>query len=175
MAAFVLHIMSYMGTVPWAKHYTGRVEGEHPESCHGGTRFNGQDGPLKDKTTCFEGHELPERVEWSVEAPWTEGKYKRWAAKHFEGDGPNQYLDEADLVQDAIGRFTGTLPCSWWEQPVPAAEPGDELYLDYATSNPDHRYPDGAGHLLARIPGNSADVYRLGTARDLAALSRGEG
>ena len=152
MGKYALRITSYMGLVPGAKHFTGRVEGEFPQSCHGGTRLNGAAGPLHGKTTCFEGHELPERVEWDVEAPWTEARYERWVAKHFEDDGPNQYTDEAELVMDAIGRFLGTLPSRWWEQKVPAHEPGSKLYLGDPAQFAYDVYPDGWGHVLAEIP-----------------------
>jgi hypothetical protein len=154
---YTLRIMSYSGTVPWAKHYTGRVEGEYPTSCHGGTRFNGADGPLKGKTTCFEGHILPEKIEWAVEASWSEGKYERFAANHFDGDGPNQYLEESDLVRDAIQRFLGVYPQQWWEEQYPLPQPGDQLYLGHLATRSGERYSDGYGHMLAEIPPKAED------------------
>jgi hypothetical protein len=144
---YELHISSYAGLVAGAVHYRGRVVGEHSRSCHGGTTYNHPDH--RGKTICSEGHVLPEQVEWEVEAPWTEERYERWAARRFEGDGPQQYTDEAELVQDAIGRFLGLLPCRWWEEAVPPAEPGDELYLGYASLRGDEPSPDGYGHRIA--------------------------
>jgi hypothetical protein len=146
MAAYELHISSYGGLVAGAVHYRGRIQGESPRSCHGGKAFNHPDH--RGKWTCEQGHELPERVEWDVEAPWTEQRYQRWAAGRFDGAGPQQYTDEAELVLDAIGRFLGTLPSRWWEEQVPPAEPGDELYLGHASLY-DKPSPNGWGHCIA--------------------------
>lgn len=145
-----LHITSYGGIVPGAVHYYGEVYGEHPRSCHGGSTFNHPDH--RGKTVCAEGHEIPEQVHWTVEAAWTEDRYNRYAAKHFEGDGPNTYYQEHELVRDAISRFLGELPTHWWEEDVPKAEPGDELYLGHVSIYVDDPSPDGWGHRLAVIP-----------------------
>lgn len=149
---YTLRISSYAGLVPGAVHYRGRVEGEHPHSCHGGTTFHGADGPLKGKTTCAEGHELPEQITWDVEAAWTEARYERYAAKHFEGNGPGQYTDEGDLIRDAIQRFLGAYPRQWWEDDYPAPQPGDRLYLGSLALLMDEPDPDGWGHQLAEVP-----------------------
>jgi hypothetical protein len=147
---FELRITSFGGIVPGATHYRGRVTGEHPRSCHGGTRFNAP--ATRGKTTCDQGHELPKQIYWDVEAPWEEDRYERLAAKHFEGDSPSQYTDESELVQDAIGRFLGLLPCRWWEEDVTPGQPGDELYLGYAPIGGDEGEPDGWGHRIAVVP-----------------------
>jgi hypothetical protein len=146
---FELHITNYGGLVAGARHRRGRVVGEHPRSCHGGTVFRGATG----KTTCAEGHELPDRIEWDVEAPWSEARHRRWAARRYEDAGPAQYTDEAELVRDAIGRFLGLLTCRRWEEQVPAAKPGDELYLGRTALYGDHPSPDGWGHRIAVMPG----------------------
>lgn len=148
MTQYILHISSYDGLVPGACHYRGRVEGPHPESCHGGTRYSGG------KVTCFKGHELPERVEWDVEAAWSEARYERYAACHFEGDGPGQFISQKDVMDRAMVVFLDG--CSdWWAQKVDPAEQGDELW--YGWVNPeggqfdDLTDPgDGWGCMIAR-------------------------
>lgn len=60
MTQYILHVSSYAGLVPGARHLTGRVEGPHPPSCHGSTHYNAPGH--RGKTTCDEGHEIPEQV-----------------------------------------------------------------------------------------------------------------
>jgi hypothetical protein len=152
MSGYFLEISSYGGLVAGARHYRGWVKGEYPKSCHGGTVFSGG------KTTCAEGHELPERADWQVEEPWTEERYERFAAAHFEGDGPGQFLDQERLLEVAIGRFTGELPARWWEDKPAVGKPGDKLYLGsavYRDIDETHTpYPGGPpwGSVLAEIP-----------------------
>lgn len=131
MTDYVLKISSYGGIVAGATHYRGRVEGPRPESCHGGTIFQGWDGPLKGKTTCRDGHVIPRQQEWDVEAGWTEERYKRYAAKHFEGNGSGQFLDQKVLIETAVRRFTGELPRNWWEGNPEVGKPGDRLFLGF--------------------------------------------
>jgi hypothetical protein len=152
---YILNVQSYVGIVAGATHYKGTVKGPHPESCHGGTRFNGQAGPLHGKTTCFEGHELPGQVEWQVEARWTEARYERYAAAHFEGDGPSQFRDKQDVIDTAILRFLGDYqPAEWWEDKgVPVPEEGDELWYGWVCPEgfeDDQDEDDGWGCMIAR-------------------------
>jgi hypothetical protein len=128
MIQYVLHVMSYDGIVPGARHYRGRVEGPHPQSCHGGTRYSGG------KKTCSESHELPGRVEWQVEAQWTEARYERYAAGGFEGDGPSAFLSSKDVIDCAMIRFLDGAS-EWWEHKVEPAQDGDELW--YGWVNPE--------------------------------------
>lgn len=127
MTQYVLEISSYAGIVPWAAHYRGRVKGPHPESCHGGTRHSGG------KVTCFEGHELPGRVEWEVEAQWTEQRFERYMAAGQPGSSPSQFTSKKDVMDCAILRFLDGAD-GWWEQKVEPAAEGDELW--YGWVNP---------------------------------------
>lgn len=154
---YVLKISSYVGLAPGAKHFRGRVEGEHPESCHGGTRFNAPEA--RGKTTCFEGHEMAEKIEWDVQDFWTEGHYDRWRASHYELDGPSQFLDEDKLIEVAVTRFTGDHePLDQDDERYPRPQPGDRLFLgtvpdeEWRTKHPED-YDDHWGRLLAEIPG----------------------
>lgn len=153
---YVLHVSSFGGIVPGAKHYRGRVEGEHPRSCHGGTVYHGSVGPLQGKTTCADGHELAERITWNVEASWTHGRYKRWSARHFDGPGPEQFTDEAVLIETARRRFLGTYPRHWWEDGYPRPQPGDVLYLGHVCDPQCKSYHDPEdtdwGMVVAAIP-----------------------
>jgi hypothetical protein len=128
MTDYELNVLSWKGTVAVAVHYRGVVKGPYPESCHGGTRYNAPEH--RGKTTCFEGHELPEREEWDVEAAWTEERFGRWSAKHFDGDGPGQFLSEARVILSARRRFLGLDPVRWWERDVVPGKPGDRLLYD---------------------------------------------
>lgn len=151
MADFELHIRSYRGFAPGAVHFYGRVQGEYPQSCHGGTVYHGAEGPLQGKTTCSENHVLPGRVEWDVEAPWTRERYERYVAARFEGDGPNAFRAEQDVIDAAVRRFTGQVPHQRWEEDVTAGQPGDRLYLGYRALHPDD--VDGKwGSVIAEIP-----------------------
>jgi len=160
MADYFLRITSYAGLVPWAHHYRGRVQGERPQSCHGGTTYHGSDGPLKGKTTCNAGHVLPPRVEWEVEAPWTTERVERWHASGFEGDAPNQFNDQRELIDVAIRRFKGELPCREFEDRIEPGKPGDKLYLGHIAFKDAEIYredddPDGMpawGSVIAEIP-----------------------
>lgn len=153
MTQYILTISSYAGIVPWAVHYKGVVKGPHPPSCHGGTTYHGSDGPLRGKTTCSEGHELPKQAEWQVEAAWTEERYSRYAAGHFEGDSPSVFTDKREVMDCAIIRFLDGAD-QWWEQKVPPAEEGDELWYgwigdreaDAELQDPE----DGWGMMIAR-------------------------
>jgi hypothetical protein len=137
MTDYVLHISSYAGIVPGARHYRGRVEGPHPVPCHGGTVFNAPRS--RGKWTCTEGHELPVREEWDVEAAWTEERFNRWDYRHFEGAGPGQFLSEQAVIDAAVRRFSGQDPVQWWEHPgVVPGQPGDRLLYD--------------GEVIAEIP-----------------------
>jgi hypothetical protein len=126
---YELRISSYAGIVPGARHYRGRVQGPSVKSCHGSKTYN---APAHRGTwTCAEGHELPERDEWDVEAAWTEERFSRWDCRHFEGDGPGQFLSEAAVIEAARRRFLGLDPVRWWEHPgVVTGQPGDRLLHD---------------------------------------------
>lgn len=147
---YSLRITSYSGLVAGAVHYRGRVDGEHPRSCHGASHYNAPKS--RGKHTCDKGHIIPEQISWDVEASWTEERYERWAAKRFEGDGPTQYTVESDLIRDAIQRFLGEYPHQWWEDDFPAPQPGDQLYLGHLALLMDEPDPDGWGHMLAEVP-----------------------
>jgi hypothetical protein len=123
--------MSYDGIVPGASHYRGRVEGPHPQSCHGGTRY--ADG----KKTCFEGHELPGRTEWQVEAAWSEQRFERFMAAGQPGNGPAQFRSKKDVIDRAMIMFLDGAGGDdrWWEQRVEPAQEGDELR--YGWVNPE--------------------------------------
>lgn len=161
MTDYVLKISSFGGIVAGATHYRGRVEGPHPGSCHGGRIFQGWDGPLAGKTTCSEGHVIPARREWDVSAEWTEPRYKRYSAKHFEGDGPDQFLDQKLLIETAVRRFTGELPRCWWEDEPEVGKPGDRLFLGFASGEVDEEWGElmgtpPYGSVLAEIPTEAA-------------------
>lgn len=128
MTDYELRISSWAGVVPGAKHFRGRVQGPHPESCHGGTVFNAP--AHRGRTTCEQGHELPERDEWDVEAAWAEARYERYMRAHFKGDGPDQFLSENAVITAAVRRFTGQDPARWWEPDVVTGLPGDRLLYD---------------------------------------------
>jgi hypothetical protein len=137
MTDYELKISSYTGLVAGARHYRGRIQGPYPESCHGGTTFNGWDGPLKGTTTCSEGHVIPKRIEWDVDDFWTEERFNRYAAAHFEGDGAGQFLDQTKLIEVAIRRFKFESEPGWWEEKYPRPEPGDRLFLGHIPMDPD--------------------------------------
>lgn len=120
----------------WARHYWGRVEGEHARSCHGSLHYNAPES--RGKLTCSEGHELPRQVTWDVEATWDETRYMRYADAGFKGDGPCQFRDEASLTEAARRRFLGLDPARWWEEQHVTGQPGDILVLD--------------GEVIAEIP-----------------------
>jgi hypothetical protein len=155
---YVLKISSYGGLVAGARHYRGRVEGPHPKSCHGAMSYNAPES--RGKWTCSEGHEIPGQREWDVEAGWTEERYSRWANKSFEGDGPQQFLDQAKLIEAAAKRFSGELPRNWWEEEPEAGKPGDRLFLDFVPRDPAEIDEEWGrimgtppyGSLLAEIP-----------------------
>jgi hypothetical protein len=159
MTDYNLEITSFSGLVPGARgHYRGRVKGPHAVSCHGGIRFNGSDG--SGKTTCFEGHELPARVEWDVEEPWPEARFERYSAALFEGDGPGQFTDQKRLIEVALMRFRGEVATRWFEEEPTTGQPGDRLILgsglyDQDDVDDDTPKPDGIhawGSVLAEIP-----------------------
>ncbi len=152
MSDYILHVMSYSGLVPGASHYRGRVEGEHPRSCHGGSHYNAPES--RGKTTCEQGHELPEQVEWRVEAAWTEGQYERWAAAGFEGPGYEQFKTEREVIDTAVKRFLGQLPCQWWENPATTpGDPGDKLWAGWVSRPQDQDLvEENWGTVLAEVP-----------------------
>jgi hypothetical protein len=128
---YVLHVMSYEGIVPGAKHYRGRVEGEHPPSCHGRTHYSAAG------KTCDEGHQLEEKTEWNVEAAWSEERYERFMAAGQPGNSPSQFLSKKDVIDRAMIQFLDGSggPDRWWEQRVEPAAEGDELW--YGWVNPE--------------------------------------
>jgi hypothetical protein len=159
MMDYVLHVSSFEGLVYGAKHYRGRVQGPSPAPCHGNTTtYHGAKGPLQGKTTCTEGHELPRRVEWDVDAEWTEARYNRWAAKEFDGDSPAGFLDEAELLKAAVRRFRGEIPDAWFLQSGVPGQPGDRLFYgcmadpDAELEQPDRSPLPPWGSILAEIP-----------------------
>ena len=128
MTQYILHVSSYAGIVPWAVHFKGRVEGPRTESCHGGTIFNAPDA--RGQTTCEQGHVIEDKqVKWDVEADWTEARHERWAAAHYNGDGPQQFLTEREVIDRAVVQFLdgSAYPC---EEVEPAQE-GDELWFGH--------------------------------------------
>jgi hypothetical protein len=163
MTDYVLKVSSYGGIVPGATHYRGRVEGPHPESCHGSMTYNAPES--RGKWTCEQGHELPRRADWAVEAPWSEGRYERYSAKQFEGDGPEQFKDQQKVIETAVKRFTGELVHNWWEDKHVPGQPGDRLFLGFVAR--DESEIDVAwgrlmgtvphGTLLAEIPADSKE------------------
>lgn len=147
MTQYILRVSSFDGLVPGAVHYRGRVEGDYPKSCHGGSRHGGG------KVTCFEGHELPDRVEWDVEAEWSQERHDRWHAKHFEGDGPQQFTSKKDVIDRAMIQFLdgSDYPC----EKVDPAQEGDELWYGWISPEggqfDDLQDPeDGWGMMIAR-------------------------
>lgn len=127
MAQYILKISSYDGLVPGATHYRGRVEGPEPESCHGGHMFSNLGH------TCSQGHPLPGKVSWEVEAVWTEERFNRYIAGGQEGDSASQFGSAKEVMDCAILRFLDGCD-DWWSQPVEPAQEGDELW--YGWVNP---------------------------------------
>lgn len=155
MTDFELHVSSYSGIVAGAVHFYGRVQGPHPESCHGRMSYN--DLKHRGKWTCKRGHQIPARVEWDVNAGWTEDRYMRYADKGFEGDGPNAFRLEETLIDVAAKRFRGEIPHHWWEGEVPPSRPGDRLFYGSSIFDPEGEQPDRSplppwGSVLAEIP-----------------------
>jgi hypothetical protein len=159
MTDYTLHISSFGGLVPGARHYRGRVEGPYPESCHDGTMWSdlGQ--------ACYQGHQLPRRVEWEVDASWTAERWERWKAMPFEkrGAGPGQFSDKRALIETAVKRFLGQLPVEGGEEEGEPGKPGDRLYyhwlpgmvLPESFTDEERERRDGLplpGDLLAEIP-----------------------
>lgn len=151
---YILKIMNYDGF----PHYRGRVEGPHPRSCHGNLSFNAPEA--RGKWTCAEGHQIPDQVTWDVDADWTEARYERLAARHFEGDGPGQFRTAAGVVETAVKRFRGEIrQAPWLNQHVPG-EPGDRLYLDFIARKPEEEDAEWGrqkgtppyGSLLTEVP-----------------------
>lgn len=157
MTDYHLKISSYAGILAWAAHYRGRVEGPHPRPCHGNSTTYSQG-----KNTCTECKaELPKRVDWEVEEPWTEARYEKYAASGFEDDSPTQFTDQTVLIETAIKRFTGELEHQWWEDEPVRGAPGDRLILGSGLIDPedvdeDTPGPEGTsyhwGQVLAEIP-----------------------
>jgi hypothetical protein len=134
MTDYVLHVMSYKGVVPWAVHFKGKVEGPSVPSCHGAMKFNSRGSG---KWTCAEGHEIPDKAEWQVEAAWDEDRYERYAAGHFEDAGPSQFLAEEELLAAARARFLGEIPAprGWEDKAAVAGQPGDRLFYAVLPEN----------------------------------------
>jgi hypothetical protein len=178
MTDYVLEVKSYAGLLSYARHFVGIVKGPHPESCHGGTRFNGSgDG----KWTCSEGHPMPDREEWTVNQAWTEADYERYSDAMMDLDGPQQFTDRRTLIDMAVKRFRGALPVQWWEdEPIPG-KPGDRLYYHWTAdmvlpesfTDEERERRDGLplpGDLLAEIapevrPGYTVLIPRSGKSR----------
>lgn len=136
MTQYILTVSSYAGLVPWARHFKGRVEGPHPEPCHGNsTIFNPPEH--RGKTVCAEGHELPKQVKWDVEAAWSEARHERYLAESAKAlreglpgpDGPGQFDTEKAVVDRAIVQFLDGL-----EHVNDPAVEGDELWYGYVDS-----------------------------------------
>ena len=146
MSDYILEVKS------WVTHFWGTVKGEYPTPCHGGSHYNAPES--HGMHTCDLGHELPARIRWEVEAPWTEERYMRYAAKHFDSPGPCQFMTEQEVIDAAAGRFTGAFPCQWWEEKVIPGEPGDKLWAGWIP----HRLIDQEmveknwGTLIAVVP-----------------------
>lgn len=117
---YELRVTSFRGIVAWAVHFRGRV---HSVSGRPGER------------SCDRGYKLPERVEWDVDAVWTESQYEKYRASMFETDGPGQFRDELELVKTAVRRFLGDLPDGdrWWETEGVPGRQGDRLFYGYAS------------------------------------------
>lgn len=133
MTDWYLRISSYAGVVPWAKHFRGRVVEEFTRCPKG----HGHTSRSHGKTTCVPcGTIIPDPREWDVEGFWSEAKYTRYANASFEGDGPAQFTDKAELIKVAVQRWTGETPDGyelydrWWEDgPKAPSQPGDRLIL----------------------------------------------
>ena len=155
MANYTLTVTTYVGnpTVPWASHFVGRVHGENPGPCHGNVTHYNAPGH-RGKTTCEKGHELSKRTEWDVEAAWSKERYERYAASGFEGDGPNQFRTEQDVIDTAAARFLGKLPNQWWESGVAPGEPGDKLYAGWIprTNGDRDLIQENWGTVIAEVP-----------------------
>lgn len=65
-------------------------------------------------------------IKWDVEAAWSRARHDRWAASHFEGDGPRQFDTQEDVIDRAMIQFLdgSENPC----EPVEPAQEGDELW-----------------------------------------------
>lgn len=157
---YILTVSSFGGIVAWAVHYRGRIRGEHPRSCHGGTCAGNwhldKDDPRYGRTTCAEGHVLPKQIEWDVEAPWTEAQYRTWVENRFEGAGPEQFLSKEELLRVARQRFLGELPRqSFEDDKYPLPQPGDELWYGWVNDGADDDLAeeDGWGTMLCKVPG----------------------
>jgi hypothetical protein len=122
--------------------------------------FNHPDA--RGKYTCEQRHEIPQRVEWDVDAYWTSARYERWAAKQFDGDGPGQFLDELELLKVAVRRFSGHKgeADEWWAEKGVPGQPGDRLFYAYLPGMVDPVPPwagEGMpeyGALLVEAPGS---------------------
>lgn len=132
MTQYILNVTSYSGIVAWATHYRGHVEGPHPDSCHGNTRFNAPDA--RGRTTCEQGHDIPDRVKWDVEQAWSHERLERYLAACSKAlrddsrqpDGPGQFDTEKDVIDRAIVQFLDGM-----EQVNDPAEEGDELWFGH--------------------------------------------
>lgn len=159
MTDYVLTLSYFGGIVAGATHYRGRVQGPYAGSCHGGKHFGPDTGG---QWQCAEGHELPERVQWDVEAAWSEERYERYAARGFEGDGPTQFAGgPKDVIEAAVARFLGQTPARrWFEDSFVPGQPGDRLFLDFVPQDESELDKEGAdligappyGSLLAEVP-----------------------
>jgi hypothetical protein len=125
-----LRVSSYIGLVPWATHFTGRVRGEDAPLCHGTTEHFNAPGH-RGISTCDEGHEILKPIEWDVEAAWTEARYERYSAAHFEGNGPNQFSTEQEVIDRAIVAFLDGQNGMWWAEIIEPAKQGDRLLDEY--------------------------------------------
>lgn len=152
MTQYILKISSWAGTVPGASHFYGRVEGPRPRPCCPGPEHHSGG-----KVTCDQGHELPGRAEWDVEARWTPEQWDRYAAAGFDGEGPAAFRTKAAVQAAAVARFTGAIqpdPAIWWEHGVTPGRPGDELWYGWVARPQDAHMTDPAdrwGMMLAQV------------------------
>lgn len=138
MTDYYLRVSSYAGYVAWAKHFRGRVIGPHlyPACGHNeGTTYNSPES--RGKWTCRVcPAEQPDRLEWDVDAIWTQARYDRYQASGFELDGPSQFLSMVALINAAIARFIGDLPKDYnakdnfWEEQARGIGEGDRLFYE---------------------------------------------
>lgn len=126
---YILHVSSYKDIVPWATHFKGHVEGEHPRPCHGNSTHHRDGGVF-----CDDGHKLPEQVRWDVEADWSDARMERYLAACSKAlrndertpDGPAQFDTEKDVIDRAVMQFLDGL-----DHVNDPAVDGDELWFGF--------------------------------------------
>ena len=107
MANYTLTVTTYVGnpTVPWVKPLCRPRPWREPRTVprqRDALRTLPATGArqLVRKATSY-----AKRTEWDVEAAWSKERYERYAASGFEGDGPNQFRTEQDVIDTAAARF----------------------------------------------------------------------